>query len=73
MIEPLFTIMTLQMVVLAQALDLREVKLEGEESRRMYEIVRQHVPFVERDRALGEEVAALRSALKNLSATKGGL
>lgn len=71
MLEPLFTIITMQSVILAQALDLRGVKLEGEVSRKMYELVRRHVPFVKQDQALGQPIASLRAALKDLSQTQG--
>jgi len=73
MLEPLFTIMTLQSVVLAQALDLRGVKLQGEKSRQMYALIRKSVPFVQFDQPLGEAVNSLRSALKDLSGGKGCL
>jgi len=73
MLEPLFTIMTLQSVVLAQALDLRGVKLRGATSQKTYDLIRRHVPFVKMDRALGLEIDALRMAFKNISQSRGKL
>jgi histidine ammonia-lyase len=73
MLEPLFTIMTLQSIVLAQALDLRGVKLTGSESREIYSLIRGVVPFVHKDQPLGVGLAKLRENFKELSARKGQL
>lgn len=73
MLEPLFTIATMQTIVLAQALDLRGVKLRGMHARRLYDTVRATVPFVQRDRALGDAVNVLRGQLKDWSAREGKL
>jgi histidine ammonia-lyase/phenylalanine ammonia-lyase len=62
LIEPLFTLYTLQSVILAQALDLRGVDLQGSESRRAYQLIRSHVPFVKHDQPLGERIKSLREA-----------
>lgn len=64
MLESLFTVFTLQSAVLAQALDLRGVKLEGSTAKTAYQLIRKHMPFVARDRALGEEIQSLRTALR---------
>lgn len=73
MLEPLFTIMTLQSVILAQALDLREVEFKGEVSNRIHKLIRNHVPFVNADRSLGNEIQSLRSAFKEMSNNRGHL
>ncbi len=67
MLEPLYTLTTLQSVVLAQALDLRGVRLKGRKSMDAYMTVRKSVPFVDRDQALGDRLSVLRGALKDLS------
>jgi len=73
MIEPVFTVMTLQSIVLAQALDLRGVKLVGAESSALYQRIRQVVPFVSRDQALGDAIQTLRETFKEQSSRKGTL
>lgn len=72
-IDSLFTVESLHLICLAQALDLRGVKLAGETSRRMYDAVRSQVPFVERDTPLESGVRGLSSALKVLAHQQGGL
>ncbi len=62
MLEQMFTLFTLQSVILAQALDLRGIKLSGGESLRAYNRVREFVPFVGRDQALGPRIQELRKA-----------
>lgn len=54
------------MLAAAQAADLRgnTAKL-GQGSRSMYELVRAHSPFLDRDRALEDEIAALAGYLNN--------
>jgi len=73
MIEPLFTIMTLQSIVLAQALDLRGVALKGTDSADIYARIRQVVPFVNKDQALGNKIQILREHFKDLSSQRGRL
>lgn len=73
MIEPLFTIMTLQSIVLAQALDLRGVKLSGRRASEHYAKIRRSVPFVGRDQALGHAIEKLRQRFKIQSAEQGTL
>ena len=64
MIEPLYTIQAMYLICLTQALDLRGIRLKGDESQAMYQLVRDTVPFVSRDKALGEEVKVLAEKLK---------
>lgn len=67
MLEPLFTLTAYQSVVLAQALDLRGVRLKGRGSLEIYTRLRAHVPFVDRDQALGERLQSWRSELRAMS------
>ncbi len=73
MLEPLFTVFTLQSIILAQALDLRGVELTGESSRRAYKIIRGAVPFVDRDQPLGGRIQVLRENYLRLSRERGTL
>jgi histidine ammonia-lyase len=61
MIQTLFTIMTLQSAVLAQALDLRGIRLKGPVASGHYDRIRKHIPFVERDQALGQRIESLKA------------
>ncbi|MBC7691974.1 MAG: aromatic amino acid lyase [Methylotenera sp.] len=70
MLEQVFTVQSLYLICLAQALDLRGLKLEGPDSSSLYQNVRAHVPFVKRDMALGDHVRALSNRLKELSYEK---
>jgi histidine ammonia-lyase len=67
MLEPLFTITAYQSVILAQALDLRGIKLKGRKSLELYTKMRAHVPFVDRDQALGDKLSQWREELRRLS------
>lgn len=71
LIESLFTLYTLHSVILAQALDLRGVELQGTESRRTYDLIRKHVPFVKHDQPLGDRIRNLREAFVRRSREGG--
>ncbi len=73
MLEPLFTVMTMHSVILAQALDLRKVTLSGQKAQAQYARIRRHIPFVERDRALGPAIQSLRDEFKSISSQGAGL
>jgi len=73
MIEQMFTLFTLQSVVLAQALDLRGVKLQGKTSAQAYGGIRAVVPFAGRDQELGTRIEKLRAHWMQLSAARGTL
>lgn len=60
MLEQMYTVFTLQSVILAQALDLRGVELKGS-SLLAYSRIRETVPFVSRDQALGDRIQNLRA------------
>lgn len=64
MIEQLYTISSMTLICLAQALDLRGRKLQGKRSQELYALVRESVPFVNKDQALDQAIQALRSKLR---------
>jgi len=66
MIEKLFTIQTLNTVCLAQALDLKNIRLKGNASANLYSTIRNHIPFVTHDQELGSKLKDLTLSLKNL-------
>jgi phenylalanine ammonia-lyase len=67
LIETLYSAMTMYLVCLAQALDLRGHKLQGAESKALYSQIRSHVPFIDHDQQLGDAIAALRQSLQRFS------
>ncbi len=67
MIDQAFRVQTLHFVVLAQALDLKGVKLKGGKARDVYNLVRSHIPFVERDIALGDALQGLEKDLRRMA------
>lgn len=67
MIESLYTIQAMHLVCLAQGLDLRGVKLQGQKNLYYYNLIRNHVPFVARDQSLGTGIAKLAQTLKDLA------
>jgi histidine ammonia-lyase/phenylalanine ammonia-lyase len=73
MIEPLFTIQSMYLICLAQAFDLRKIQLKGKTSITFYQMIREIVPFVSRDSALGEPIQALSERLKKLAYKQGGI
>jgi histidine ammonia-lyase len=73
MLEPMFTISGVYLICLAQALDLRGVRLNGGLSRDFYDLVRSHVPFVERDTRLDTGILQLVDRLKSRAIDQGGV
>jgi histidine ammonia-lyase len=71
MIESMYTIQSMYLICLAQALDLRGVHLQGQASRQIYGLVRSVTPKVSRDQALGDAVRTLSEKLKALAAKQG--
>ncbi|RYZ65667.1 MAG: aromatic amino acid lyase [Proteobacteria bacterium] len=67
MIEQLYNSMTLHLICLAQALDLRGVKLVGDVSSKLYSQIRESVPFVDHDQALGDKIKTLRDQFYSTS------
>jgi len=73
MIEKLFTIQTLNIVCLAQALDLKEIQLKGESSQKLYNMIRNHIPFVTHDQELGSKLKPLTQSLKTYFRSHGDM
>jgi histidine ammonia-lyase len=71
MIEQLFNVQTMVLICLCQAIDLREIKLQGNASQNFYQLIRKTVPFVKADQPLGKQIQALANQLKELSLAKG--
>lgn len=71
MLDGIYKILGMQLVCLAQAIDLKEIKLAGQESKSMYENVRHSVAFMEKDRSLGLEIASLVENLKRAAFNSG--
>jgi histidine ammonia-lyase len=70
MIEPMFTTMAMHLTCLAQALEMRGVKLRGERSREIFDLVRSEIPYIRRDTALGEMIQKLALRLKEMAFIK---
>ncbi len=72
MLGTLFTIQAQYLICLAQALDLRDIKLEGKDAVYFYNLVRTHVPHIKRDQSLGENIKNLSENLKHVAMEYGG-
>jgi histidine ammonia-lyase len=68
-IDSLYSTMTMYLISLAQALDLRGVALKGRTSKPLYDLIRSVVPFIDHDQALGDGIGLLRTQLQNFSVT----
>lgn len=64
MSEQVLTVVSLYLICLTQALDLRGTKLQGERSRKLYQSIRQVVPFVTHDQPLDLNIQKLRDVLR---------
>ncbi|MBK7962194.1 MAG: aromatic amino acid lyase [Bdellovibrionales bacterium] len=73
MLEGVYKILSMQFVCLAQALDLKEIRLQGQESQEIYQLVRTHVAFLDGDRSLGREIVSLTAALKGRALEPNGI
>lgn len=71
MLQKMFTVTSMHLICLAQALDLRGYKLRGPKTSVLYELVRTHVPFVKHDQPLGERIMILSEALRAAAHKKG--
>lgn len=71
MVGGVYKILSMQLVCLAQALDLKKIELKGVRSAEIYRTVRQSVPFMKSDRGLGREIAELTGALQKMSLRTG--
>lgn len=70
MLESLYKISSMQLVCLAQALDLRKIQLQGKSSLANYKMIRSHVSFVKADRSLGQAIQNLTDELKQVALYK---
>jgi histidine ammonia-lyase len=73
MIPQLYNVLSMHLICLAQALDLRETKLRGPESSALYETIRKHCPFVEFDQPLDKAVSHLSENLQSLAGRRKGI
>ncbi len=64
MMDGIFKILAMHLVCLTQALDLKKIQLQGQDSKEIYDLVRKHSAFVDQDRSLGKEIANLTAALR---------
>lgn len=62
-VDATYSILAMHLVCLSQALDLRGIPLTGS-TKRTYDLVRAHVPFIERDKALGNQIEKLALSLR---------
>lgn len=67
LIEQSFTVQSLYLTCLAQALDLRGVRLMGPTSSAVYRTIRNCVPFVSLDQPLDTQVESLKSSLREMT------
>ena len=72
-LEVVFTVFACYLTCLAQAIDLRKIKLKGEVSLEIYNLVRKHVPMIKFDRALDNDITNLRKELMKMANEKGGI
>lgn len=70
MLDGVYKIVSMQLVCLAQALDLKKIKLQGAESQALYQTIRENVNFLDKDRSLGQEIFNLTESLKEISLTR---
>jgi histidine ammonia-lyase len=70
-LDTFFRVQAMQLICLAQAVDLRKHKLKGAVSVQLYDTIRAAVPFVTRDIALDEGIDALTQSLHDLAKQRG--
>ncbi|MGE4133653.1 MAG: histidine ammonia-lyase [Bdellovibrionales bacterium] len=61
MLNSCFTLLSLQAVILAQALEIRGRTLQGTVAKKAFDQIRTYVPFVKRDQPLGDALSSLRN------------
>ncbi len=64
MLDGMFQILSLHLICLAQALDLKENSIEGAESKTLYQTIRKYVPFVKFDQSLDQQIQSLADNLR---------
>ncbi len=65
-LDSLYSITAMYLVCLTQALDIQGRELTGS-SKELYDFVRRHVPFVEKDKTLSKGIESLTTALREQS------
>jgi histidine ammonia-lyase/phenylalanine ammonia-lyase len=71
MLQKMFTVTSMHLICLTQAIELRGYKLRGAKTAALFDFVRQHVPFVRHDQPLGERILVLSEALRVQAHRKG--
>lgn len=71
MLKKMFTISSMHLICLAQAIDLRGYQLKGDKSRGLYDLIRKHVPFNGSDRPMGPCIEVLSDSLRQMAYRKG--
>lgn len=64
MIDTLFTVQAMYFACFSQALDLRGIQLQSQQSRQLYDLVRAQFPMISSDQPLGDNIEKLASSLK---------
>ena len=67
LIDKLFSLTSCYLICLTQGLDLRGINLKGKTSTKLYQTVRNIVPFVKRDTPLDHNIMALKKELIHLA------
>jgi histidine ammonia-lyase len=62
-LDSMFTIFSCYLTCLAQAIDLRKIKLKGDASLYCYQLIREHVDFINKDVRLDHSINKLRASL----------
>ena len=73
MLTPSYNLISMHLISLAQALDLRGVNLQGAESRALYALIRRHAAFVDCDRPLDGAIMGLSQELQSSWKPEGAL
>lgn len=63
-LKGVYKIAAMQLVCLAQAIDLKKIQLRGQTSKELYETIRRFVPYVNHDVSLGRQIFELTEQLK---------
>jgi histidine ammonia-lyase len=70
-IDKAYNLFSAYLICLAQAVDLREIKLEGKTSKEMYAKIRACASFIDKDTRLDGALQKLSVELKQLARTRG--
>lgn len=65
MVENLKYILGIELMQAAQAIDLRETKTLGKVTGQAYELIRSHVPFLEKDRCLSVDIKKMYDLIQS--------